>query len=95
MQRNLSVFRKGIPVNNPELNILEAVGKTITASQVKDITIVEDILSAILFSEIPEDDLSSIYDIHPAFHTIDRSTFNKSLQTRYLKKRKFSNPQKF
>lgn len=93
MQRHLSVFRKGIPVNNPELNILEAVGKTITTSQVKDITTVEDILSAILFSEIPDDDLSSIYDIHPAFHTINRSTF-KTFQTRNLKERKFSNSSK-
>ncbi|VDI57916.1 Hypothetical predicted protein [Mytilus galloprovincialis] len=75
MQRNLSVFRKGIPVNNPELHILEAVGKRITAKQVKDIPTVEDILSSILFSEISEDDLSSIYDIYPCFQTIDKSKF--------------------
>ncbi|CAG2195189.1 unnamed protein product [Mytilus edulis] len=94
MQRNLSVFRKGIPVNNPELHILEAVGKTITANQVKDIPTVKNILSAILFSEIPEDDLSFIYDIYPAFHTIARSTFT-NLPTNGLEERKFSNSSKF
>lgn len=93
MQRNLSVFRKGIPVNNPELHTLEAVGKRIKAKQVKDIPTVEDILSAILFSEIPEDDLSSIYNIYPAFHAIGRSTFT-NLQTIDLKNRKFSNSSK-
>ncbi|CAC5379305.1 KLHL18 [Mytilus coruscus] len=96
LQRNLSVFRKGIPVNNPELHILQAAGKTITAKQVKDIPTVKDILSvlsAILFSEIPEDDLSYIYNIHPAFNTIDRSTF-LTLQTSDLKERKFSNSSK-
>ncbi|XP_052106753.1 uncharacterized protein LOC127739184 [Mytilus californianus] len=91
--RNLSAFRNGIPVDNPELNILDAVGKTLTANQVYDMSTVKHILSAILFSEIPEDDLSSIYDIYPAFHTIDRSTFT-TLQTSDLKERKFSNSSK-
>ncbi|CAG2234721.1 KLHL1_4_5 [Mytilus edulis] len=95
MQRNLSVFRKGIPVNNPELHILEAVGKTITANQVKDYPTVLYILYSILFSEIPEDDLSFIYDIYPAFHTIARSTFtNFSVSDLKFKERKFSNSSK-
>ncbi|XP_071160513.1 kelch-like protein 22 [Mytilus edulis] len=95
MQRNLSVFRKGIPVNNPELHILEAVGKRLTAKQVKDYPTVLYILYSILFSEISEDDLSSIYDIYPCFHTIDRSTFtNFSVSDLKFKERKFSNSSK-
>ncbi|CAC5379304.1 KLHL1_4_5 [Mytilus coruscus] len=54
MNRNLSVFQKRIPVDNPEIHIIEAVGKTLTANQVDDVSIIKDILSAIRFSDLPK-----------------------------------------
>ncbi|XP_063426070.1 uncharacterized protein LOC134709870 [Mytilus trossulus] len=93
MNRNLSVFRKGIPVANPELNILDAVGKTLTAKQGNTESTVKELLSAIRFSDIPESDLSNLFHIYPVFQILDKSTFT-TWKNSVLKKRKFSNSMK-
>ncbi|VDH97854.1 Hypothetical predicted protein [Mytilus galloprovincialis] len=93
MHKNLSVFRKGIPVDNPELHILEAVGKTLTKNQVNDIQSVKDILSAIRFSEIPKVDLTYLYNSYHAFMTLDEISF-LHLKNNVLRKREFSQTMK-
>ncbi|XP_063418726.1 uncharacterized protein LOC134701506 [Mytilus trossulus] len=89
MNKNLSVFRKGIPVDNPELHIIEAIGKTLTANQVNDRSFVKDILSVIRFSEIPIINLGDLYNNYPAFQTMDESAFS-NLKNNVLPKRNFS-----
>ncbi|CAG2195185.1 KLHL1_4_5 [Mytilus edulis] len=90
MNENLSVFRKGIPVDNPELHILDAIGKTLTANQVDDKAYVEDILSVIRFSEIPKRNLSNLYYNYPAFQALSESDFFSYLENKVLPKRTFS-----
>lgn len=93
MNTNLSVFRTGIPVDNIEINILDAVSKTLTANQIGAKSTVTDLLSEIRFSEIPTKSLSKLYDMYPAFQTLDRLTFT-SLTNNDLKERTFSNSMK-
>lgn len=90
MNRNLSVFRKGIPVDNIEINIIDAVAKSLTANQIEAKSTVKDFLSAIRFLEIPTANLRNVYDMYPAFQTLDRSTFT-TLRNNNLKERTFSN----
>ncbi|XP_071161497.1 uncharacterized protein [Mytilus edulis] len=93
MDRNLSVFRKGIPVDNPEIHIIEAVGKTLTANQDDDVSTIKDILSAIRFSDLPKSDLNNLYQIYPVFQILDRSFFLNTTNSSLLN-RTFSKPMK-
>ncbi|CAG2234723.1 unnamed protein product [Mytilus edulis] len=88
----LSVFHKGIPIDNSELHILEVVGTTLTANQVDNIAYVKDVLSVIQFSEIPKivmNKMSYSYNTYSAFQTLDKSTF-LDLKNNVHPKRKFS-----
>lgn len=96
MNTNLSVFRTGIPVDNIEINILDAVGKTLTANQIGAESTVTDLLSVIRFSEIPTQSLCKLYilyDMYPAFQALERSKLT-SLRNNVLRKRRFSNSTK-
>ncbi|VDI57915.1 Hypothetical predicted protein [Mytilus galloprovincialis] len=93
MNRNLSVFRKGIPVDNPEIHIIEAVGKTLTANQDDDVSTIKDILSAIRFSDLPKSDLNDLFQIYPVFQILDRSFFLNTTNSS-LPNRTFSKPMK-
>ncbi|XP_052086569.1 uncharacterized protein LOC127723890 [Mytilus californianus] len=64
----LTVFKHGIPVENYEACILASLGNYLSANNVENEKLVEDLLNAIRFSDIPSDMLESMTNEYTVFH---------------------------
>ncbi|CAC5366771.1 unnamed protein product [Mytilus coruscus] len=64
----LTVFRHGIPVENYEACILDSLGNYLSANNVENENLVDDLLSVIRFSDIPSDMLERMTKEYTVFH---------------------------
>ncbi|XP_071133103.1 uncharacterized protein [Mytilus edulis] len=64
----LTVFKHGIPIENYEACIFASLGKYLSANNMENDELVEDLLSVIRLSDIPSNMLESITNEYTVFH---------------------------